>query len=104
VQYVCVRFSKLGPRASSQYCQKIQFEVSPGGGTLSSKGEGLQRGAKEHESVRFDFLTASQARRSSLMPNTELALGENRLGASVSSTFLFALSSVVIEPGISRRK
>jgi hypothetical protein len=58
VQDVRVRFLKLRPTASSQYWQKIQFEVSPGGGTLSSKSEGLQRGAKERESVRFDFLTA----------------------------------------------
>jgi hypothetical protein len=33
--------------------------VSPDCGTLNSQGEGLDRGAKEHESVRFDFVTAS---------------------------------------------
>jgi hypothetical protein len=58
MQDVRVRFFKLGPTASPQYWQKIQFEVAPGGGTVSSKSEELKRGAKEHESVRFDFLTA----------------------------------------------
>jgi hypothetical protein len=43
--------------ASPQYWQKIQFEVHQTA-ALSVAREGLKRGAKEHESVRFDFLTA----------------------------------------------